>query len=104
MRLVDTDPGESYAFATSATLDGVTVRCVMRWLPRISRWTCRVTTPDGLTDLTLEQVIQPGGRMLWDRRLDTVPGGWLVWTGPDDYVRGSLGDTLQLVYVEESEL
>ena len=97
--VVDVRPGALFAVVVSAQLGGVTVAFALRWLPRLGRWSCQMRTTSGEV-LSIDAIVQPAGRVLFDARDPRVPPGSLVWTGPDDYTRTDLGETLRLIYVE----
>jgi hypothetical protein len=100
---VDVRPGEQAAWSRSLSLDGVAIRLRGRWLPWIGRWLVRVETPDG-APLTSEQIVSPGGQIVWDRLRPDTPSGVLLWTGPDPYDRDDLGVAVGLLYVTAAEL
>lgn len=101
--LIDTVADSDLAFATSADLEGVTLRLAFRWLDRIGVWVCIATTPEGVL-LGMEQIVRPGGRILLDVRDPRIPPGRLEWRGPDPYRRADLGITVQLVYLTAAEV
>lgn len=100
---ISLNPGAAPAFAVPVELVGptrrVSVRLALRWHARIARWALQMTTPDRSVALSLEQLVAPGGDLLFDRRDTRAPEGRLTWTGPDGYRKTDLGRTLRLVFV-----
>lgn len=101
-RIVSLRPGESAAYRPTIALPGptrtVTVAIRLRWHSRIGLWAATVQTIDG-RDLSIEQLVRPGGRLYTDIRDPEAPEGVMAWTGPDPYAQRDLGRAVQLWWV-----
>lgn len=93
----DVRPAARRAFRISITLGGVSVTLHLRWLPRLSAWTCQLQTPDEV-DLSQWLVVQGGAEVPFDTTLDGSPSGRLYWVGPETYQRTDIGTIIQLLW------
>ncbi len=100
--LIPTNPGRSFAFAQTVTLEGITIRLSFRWYPVPARWMMEVLSSDNEL-LGPGFLVSPGGDVWLDVRDPRVPPGRLVWVGPDPYAQDELGQTVQLIYVGSDE-
>ena len=102
IEVVDVSPGGRDALEVETTLDGVTIRITLRWLPRITAWVYQVLDADGVA-LGMQRAVRPGAWIRLDRRDPRVPPGWLTWSRcPEPYERADLGVALQLEYLPAS--
>lgn len=103
--------GTRYRWRGTYDLDGVEVTIAWWWSPARppldgateGAWYADIYTADG--DLAASGCrVTPGGLLLPDRTYPGLPGGDLLVTGRDPYLRGDLGTAVRVFYAAAGEV
>ena len=87
----------------TVTIGEVQYRARFTWRTRTSSWYLDLYKQDG-TALALGRRVSPGWGPLLGLSIEGAPDGYLYASGPDEYRRDFLGDSLQVRFYTQAEV